>query len=92
LSRLLTCLACGHEGWDVETSLVRYDDPIEVEVALAVSTDGHGRVLGNEIRRVPGIYGAEWRCLDRDACAARVAALPPPPAKVDAFFEGASDG
>jgi hypothetical protein len=92
VSRALTCLACGHTGFDVEPTIVAYKDPQPVEVAVPVSHDLHGRVTGNEVRVVPGRYGAEWRCTDHGACAARVAALPLDPAIVAAFFEGASIG
>jgi hypothetical protein len=83
-----TCLACGHEGWDVSMTLVEFEDPVMVEVAIAVSEDRRGRVLGNEIRRVPGRYGAEWRCHDKAACADRLLALSPDEVDVASFFAG----
>jgi hypothetical protein len=83
-----TCLACGHEGHDVTMSLVEYSDPLPVEVAIPVSHDGRGRVIGNEVRTVPGRYGAEWRCTDGVACAERLASLPPAAAEVASFFAG----
>ena len=86
-----TCLACGHEGYDVGPTIVEYEDPRPVEVALVVSEDRHGRVLGNEIRVVPGRYGAEWRCTDKGACAARVRALPLDEVAVAAFFAGVDE-
>jgi hypothetical protein len=87
----LTCLRCGHEGFDVTAGLVRYDDPIDVTVQVPVSSrDG----AITEPRQVPGVYGAEWRCTDRPACDLRLAeldALRIPPANdvdVAAFFAG----
>lgn len=67
-----TCLACGASGTDVAMALVEYPDPQPVEVALPVAVDRHGRVVGNEMRRVPGRFGSEWRCRDHAACNARL--------------------
>lgn len=52
-------------------TLVEYPDPQPVEVAIPVDHDRRGRVIGNEIRTVPGRYGSEWRCQDKAACVDR---------------------
>lgn len=89
----LTCHACGFEGRrgrDVAMKTVYYDDPIPVEVAIPIEDSVHGPV-GFEYRRVLGRYGAEQRCRDTTACAARVTAE----AKADevaSFFAGSADG
>lgn len=70
----LTCLRCGYEGYDVKPTLVRYDDPLPVTVQVPVSSRENAVT---ESREVPGIYGAEWRCVDRPACDRRFNELEP---------------
>lgn len=56
--------------------VVEYDDPIEVDVAGIVN-ERHGWTGQPELRyaRVPGQYGAEWRCTDVAACKGRQHAM-----------------
>lgn len=72
MSRLMkACLRCGHEGSDVRTTLVEYDDPIDVQVSIP--TDATRSTF--ETRTVPGRWGAEWRCRDQRACDERLEAI-----------------
>jgi hypothetical protein len=74
VSEMRTCLACGHEGHDVRMRVVAYDDPRPVTVHIPVS---HREDAIEEPREVPGVWGAETRCIDRAACAERVLLLLP---------------
>lgn len=70
----MTCLRCGHEGPDVRSTIVEYEDPVDVEVSIV--TDASRQSW--EQRTVPGRFGKEWRCTDRLGCDARTAALEKP--------------
>lgn len=64
-----TCLACGFTGADVKMRVVKYDDPQPVQIAIRIN-ERHGWTGQPEFeyKTVPGLYGAEWRCIDLTAC------------------------
>lgn len=80
MTRVLTCLRCGHEGPDVAAKTV----DLEAEARLE---GGKVRIVEVELVRelrhvkettrvvVPERYGTEWRCRDRVACEERYDAL-----------------
>ena len=78
MSDRLTCLSCGHEGFDVRILLIDIEEPDQriVEQSVTVGHTLRGPIV--EQRQVREAYATEPRCVDRIACRARTAALWPP--------------
>lgn len=86
MTRVLSCLRCGHEGTDVHATLVDLEAEAkadgqrirEVEVVIEVE---HRHVTERHRSVVPERYGTEWRCRDRSACDVRYLELAQPKAE-----------
>lgn len=80
MSRVLTCMRCGHEGTDVDTALVDLereaaDEGRRVRIVEVETVTRLRHVEERHVDAVPERYGAEWRCCDRVACDERYTAL-----------------
>jgi hypothetical protein len=62
VTQLLTCRRCEHQGYDVSSRIVEVPDPQPIQYSGLEHT-------------VPERFRREARCIDREACDDRAAAL-----------------
>lgn len=67
----MTCLACGHEGYDVLMRGVDLGDAFKREVTVFLPIDKTENTTPIPVS-VPERFIREPRCRDEDACAERV--------------------
>lgn len=77
---MMTCLLCGHQDRDVSVGLVEIPEPERrvVSVSVVAIETSRGPTAFDQVE-VRESYAPMPRCRDRQACAARVRALPPAP-------------